>query len=321
MANQIPLPEVVHTADLLAHVPLFSGLERVDLERLARAVRCEAFAPGEEIVRIGDAGHALFVVLDGTVTVVYPSRSADVELARMGAGDFFGEMAILNEKPRSATVRALEPVRLLVLEKEDFTRIVIESPRVALRVMETLSGRIRHTDEHLSGMSEQALRDALTGLLNRRSFQDRLAEECDRGRRYGDGFALLLLDLDHFKAINDGFGHDLGDSVLAWVGRLLLEHTRGADIPFRIGGEEFAVICPGTGSAEATAAATRLVAVVEEARPPVRHRLRPTLSAGFAVYPDHGRRPDQLYQAADQALLRAKSGGRNQVVGAASGGG
>ena len=117
-----------------------------------------------------------------------------------------------------------------------FTRIVMESPNVALKVMEALSVRIRHTDEQISGLSERSLRDELTGLLNRRSFQDRLAEECDRGRRYGDAFALVVLDLDHFKRVNDTFGHDVGDTVLEWVGRLLGDHTRGADVAFRIGG-------------------------------------------------------------------------------------
>ena len=193
----------------------------------------------------------------------------------------------------------------------------MESPNVALKVMEALSVRIRHTDEQISGLSERSLRDELTGLLNRRSFQDRLTEECDRGRRYGDAFALVVLDLDHFKRVNDTFGHDVGDTVLEWVGRLLGDHTRGADVAFRIGGGGgFAVICPEIGVTEAAAAARRLVEVVAEARPPTGFGLNLTVSAGFAVCPIHGRRADQIYQAADQALLRAKAEGRNRVAGA-----
>ena len=299
--------------DLLARVTLFQELERADLERLAAATHTETYATDDEIVRIGDSGHSLYVVLEGNVAVVYPGRSADVELARLTAGEFFGDMAILNAKPRSATVRALDPVTVLVLEKDDFTRAVVESPMLALKVMEALSIRIRNTDELLSGLSERSLRDTLTGLLNRRSFHDRLAEESDRGRRYGDAFALILMDLDHFKRINDTFGHDVGDVVLGWVGRLLGEHTRGADIPFRIGGEEFAVICPETNVEEAAAAARRLVDVIGEARPPLSFALTVTMSAGFSVCLAHGKRSDQVFQAADQALLKAKTDGRNRV--------
>ena len=304
------------TTELLGRVPLFYELDTDDLAMIASVTREESYDSGRDIVRIGDAGHSLYIVVEGSVVVVYPSRSADVELARLGVGEFFGEMAILNEKPRSATVRALQDVKVLALGKDAFTRIVMESPRVALKVMEALSVRIRNTDEQLSGVAERALRDGLTGLLNRRSFLDRLAEECDRGRRYGDAFALVVLDLDHFKQINDTFGHPVGDTVLAWVGRMLGEHTRGADIPFRVGGEEFAVICPETGLDEAAAAARRLVELIAQARPPVSFSLNVTASAGYAVCPVHGRRGDQIFQAADQALLKAKSEGRNRSFGA-----
>ena len=261
--------------ELLARVPLFHELEPTDLEKIASVTRCENYTPNQDIVHIGDPGHSLYVVVDGYVTVLYPSRSSDVELARLGTGEFFGEMAILNAKPRSATVRALGEVRVLVLERDDFTRALEDSPQITLKLLSALSVRIRNTDEQLSGLTERALRDDLTGLLNRRAFHDRLSEESDRGRRYGDAFALLLLDIDHFKRVNDSFGHDIGDVVLGWVGRLLAEHTRGADIPFRVGGEEFAVLCPEIGVTEAALAAQRLVEVVAEARAP---RL-PSLSA------------------------------------------
>jgi len=310
----------MQTTELLARVPLFSELTPDDLAKIAAMTRSETYAVDQDIVRIGDAGHSLYVIVDGSVVVLFPSRSSDVELARLAAGEFFGEMAILNEKPRSATVRAMNDVRVLVLEKEDFTRALQDSPELALKLLSALSVRIRNTDEQISGLTERALRDDLTGLLNRRSFHDRLSEECDRARRYGDAFALLLMDLDHFKKVNDTFGHDIGDTVLGWVGRLLGEHTRSADVPFRIGGEEFAVICPEIGVNEAGIAARRLVEVVAEAKPPTSFPLHVTMSAGFAVCPVHGKRSDQVFQAADRALMKSKADGRNRVTPAALGG-
>jgi diguanylate cyclase (GGDEF)-like protein len=306
--------------ELLARVPLFHQLGPEDLARIASMTRSETYVANQDIVRIGDAGHSLYVIIEGNVVVLFPSRSNDVELARLGPGEFFGEMAILNAKPRSATVRAMGDVRVLVLEKEDFSRELEKAPELALKLLSALSVRIRNTDELLSGLSERALRDDLTGLLNRRSFHDRLSEECDRGRRYGDAFALILLDLDHFKKINDTFGHDVGDVVLGWVGRLLGEHTRSADIPFRTGGEEFAIICPEIGVNEAGIAARRLVDVVAEAKPPTSFPLHVTMSGGFAVCPVHGKRSDQVFQAADRALLKSKVDGRNRVTPAALGG-
>ena len=247
--------------------------------------------------------------------VLYPVRNVEFELARLGPGEFFGEMALLNEKPRSATVRAVGDVSAVVLDKTEFRAIVLDRPRVALALLEVLSVRIRHADEQISGLSDQAVRDPLTGLLNRRAFTERITQEIDRTRRYEKKFSLIVLDLDHFKAINDTLGHDVGDAVLSWIGRILMEHTRVADVPFRIGGEEFAVLCPATSAALARDVAQRLVGVVGEAKPPGGHELHVTMSAGYGTCPEHGETTESLYNAADQALLKAKREGRNRVVG------
>jgi len=301
------------TIELIARVPLFQQLPEGDLGRIVAATHRVSFERGKIVVEIGDPGRSLFLIVEGTVQVLYPARSADFELARLGVGDFFGEMALLNDKPRSATVRTLEHVEVLVLDKDDFRSIMRESPDVAFRLMEALSVRIRNADEQISGLSDKAVRDPLTGLLNRHAFTDRIAEELDRARRYEEIFSLILLDLDHFKAVNDTIGHDTGDEVLAWVGRLLIELTRAADVPFRMGGEEFAILCPATPCDVAHAIAQRLVEVVSEARPPIKQELHITVSAGYSACPDHGASREDLYYVADQALLRAKKEGRNCV--------
>ena len=301
------------TIELLSRVPLLQDLGRTELEKLASRTRHEHFRSGADIVQIGAPGRSLYLVVDGLVQVIYPSSSADFELARLGVGDFFGEMALLNDKPRSATVRALTPVDLVALDKEDFRRVVSDTPGLALQLLAALSMRIRNADEQISTLSDQAVRDPLTGLLNRRAFQERLHEEVDRARRYGTRFALVMMDVDHFKGINDTLGHVVGDEVLAWVGRILQEHTRAADAPFRIGGEEFAVLCASSDMHMAGLAARRLISVVAEAKPPTDHALRVTLSAGYAGCPDHGLTFEEVYGTADAALLRAKSAGRNQV--------
>lgn len=303
----------MNAAELLARVPLFEDLQPEALERLASVTHTDSFGPDEDIVEIGDAGHSLFVVLEGEVQVIYPARSQDFELARLGPGDFFGEMAVLNGKPRSATVRTVGDCRVLVLDKDDFRRILMEKPAVAVQLLEDLSVRLRNTDEQISGLNDKAMRDALTGLLNRRAFHDRILEECDRQRRYGDFFSLILVDVDKFKSINDNLGHDVGDEVLGWLGRLLEEHTRTADAPFRIGGEEFAILCPRTQPEIADQVANRIIREIAGTRPPLTFDMQITLSGGYASCPAHGATPDRIFQIADRALLKAKHGGRNRI--------
>jgi CRP-like cAMP-binding protein len=112
----------------LRRVPLFKDLRNDALEALADAIRPQSYPPETNIVEIGEPGHSLFLILEGAVQVLYPARSADFELARLTEGDFFGEMAILNSMPRSATVRSVDSVKVMVLEKEDFQKILTESP-------------------------------------------------------------------------------------------------------------------------------------------------------------------------------------------------
>lgn len=312
------MPEASDIPSLLAGVPIFRSFSSEQLAEVAERTSMVEFAAEESILELGDAGQALYVLVEGEVQVVYPSRAEPVELARLGPGDFFGEMSLLNERPRSATVRTTRPTRALKLEKRAFQELLQSSPPMALTLLEVLSVRIRNADEQISDLSDQALRDPLTGLLNRRSFYDRLAEECDRTRRYGEPFSLVLLDLDKFKSVNDNFGHAVGDQVLAWVGRLINEHTRSADSAYRIGGEEFAIICPSSEGEVAANAARRLVDVVAQARPPLDFDLQTTISAGYACAPTDARRPDTLFHVADRALLRAKAEGRNRVAPPAS---
>jgi two-component system cell cycle response regulator len=156
--------------------------------------------------------------------------------------------------------------------------------------------------------------DVLTGLRNRRAFQQQIAVEISRSTRYGIPLGLLLLDVDHFKAINDGHGHAGGDRVLAALGALLREQLRIPDIPARWGGEEFVVALPNTDLANAGLAAERLRAAVAEAT--IRHgnvHIPVTISVGVSAL-ENGESLEVLTERADQAMYAAKVRGRNCVV-------
>jgi diguanylate cyclase (GGDEF)-like protein len=189
--------------------------------------------------------------------------------------------------------------------------VAIGSLSVAAVVVRML--KERH-DELVRRLSRAAETDPLTGLLNRRGFNDRLAAELERARRAGRPVGVLVGDLDHFKSVNDRFGHAAGDEVLERVAALLYDTKRVSDSVARIGGEEFALILPYTSRPGTKALAERL-----------RHRVRDsfaednlglTMSFGMAVFPDDGDDVESLLRAADRAMYVAKELGRDRSVGA-----
>jgi diguanylate cyclase (GGDEF)-like protein len=164
-------------------------------------------------------------------------------------------------------------------------------------------------------VQRQAITDDLTGLVNRRRFIDALQAEIERARRFGSPLTVVLADLDDFKGINDELGHHAGDDVLRSFARLIRSHVRDVDVPSRIGGEEFAILLPGTDSEGAVAVAERMrhsLSVVPVLLADER-TVRVTSSFGIAELARE-QSGDDLMRAADAALYRAKAGGKNRVA-------
>ncbi|MDP3073853.1 MAG: GGDEF domain-containing response regulator [Opitutaceae bacterium] len=184
-------------------------------------------------------------------------------------------------------------------------RMVERSLRYALKLADSLEA-----------LRQLATRDELTGLLNRRELDRVLAEECERDLRFGHEFALIMLDVDHFKAVNDRHGHPAGDAVLKEVARRLTAEIRTVDRAARFGGEEFAVVVTESDAATALEIARRICATI--AREPVGlpsgEKLSVTISAGVAALPRDSRTDGALIAAADKALYAAKQRGRNRAV-------
>lgn len=210
------------------------------------------------------------------------------------------------ETDRRIDLEAMNAGALDFLVKGEINaRLLERSLRYALKLGATLDA-----------LHRLATHDELTGLLNRRAFDQILGEERDRALRFGHPLALLLIDVDQFKSINDTHGHPAGDGVLREVARRLAAEVRSVDRVARFGGEEFALLLLQTDAAGAIQVARRICAAIES-RPvfvSVALQLNLTVSAGAAALPEHADTEAALVSAADRALYAAKQQGRNRAV-------
>jgi diguanylate cyclase (GGDEF)-like protein len=191
---------------------------------------------------------------------------------------------------------------------------VMVSVVVVAGVVRGLSAR---SDRLVERLVSEARIDPLTGMLNRRGFQERMDVELSRALREQSPLAAVAIDIDHFKRVNDDHGHELGDRVLTWLGALIREQVRAVDVAARLGGEEFVLVLPGADAGEAATLADRIRALVGEphdrARFGISGDLEITVSAGVAamIAPVDS---NELVAAADEALYAAKRSGRDRTV-------
>jgi len=165
-------------------------------------------------------------------------------------------------------------------------------------------------------LEEEFKRDGLTGLFNRRFFDENMLRELDRAERLSHSLNLVLVDIDHFKAVNDSYGHQIGDQIIQALADSMQTAFRAADIPCRYGGEEFAVIMPDSSIAAASRATERLQTEFMElcAARELPGAEETTFTAGIANYPTDGSTVDELISRADQRLYKGKDHGRNRVM-------
>jgi len=166
---------------------------------------------------------------------------------------------------------------------------------------------------YVERVKQLAYLDGLTGIFNRRYFEMRITEEIERARRFGAGMAVVMVDIDQFKQLNDEFGHLLGDEVLRQVSSIFHQQLRKIDVVCRYGGEEFSILLSQTNGLHSQNVAEKLRRLVETWQFPGVPRAV-TISAGIATYPEHGTTRDELVKAADAGLYAAKQGGRNRIV-------
>ncbi|MDT5121026.1 MAG: hypothetical protein QOC96_508 [Acidobacteriota bacterium] len=264
------------------------------------------------------AGFAVVGVTGGAAALVSLRRTrphiviVDINLRGIGADDLVSSLARIEDgvavlligDAATTTARRSETIALGAF---DYFQTPAE---LALLIARTT--QLVLLKQQMDRLRAQADRDYLTGLANRRRFRIALGQEIERWRRYSVPCALVLVDIDHLKKINDRHGHTAGDRVIRHVASALLELSRDNDTAARLGGEEFALLLAGVDDEKAIAAAERLRQAVCAA--PVEEIGTVTVSLGVAACPTHATSERTIYSASDAALYRAKGEGRNRTA-------
>jgi diguanylate cyclase (GGDEF)-like protein len=275
---------------------------------------------GDVLLRAGQPNRTLFIVLDGSLDI-HLSGGDNPPHTTLGPGECVGELSIIDSRPVTADVVANEPTVVLEIDRDQLWSMIDVSPELARNLLEILAGRVRHDDlviaetARLQRHFERAATvDGLTGLRNRRWLDEAFTRQLTRTLRAQRPVSLLLIDVDDFHRVNEEHGHLVGDAVLCRVSQLLSGHLRPQDLLARYGGDEFALLLPGTDTEEAVHVGDRLCASINHASADPGHEPLPptTVSIGVAT----ARLSDSLsalLSLADAALYRAKHAGRNRL--------
>ncbi len=288
------------------------------VETAATGVASAFEAAKAQVLRASSAGEAIRLCVDQPVDLVIvdsdlPGESGLAVLTHLVALDPATHRAstiVRSDDPR-ARIQAFELGADDAVGSQVPSDELLSRARRSQRSAQAFSNLV--TDN--ARLRELSLTDALTQAANRLAFQERLADEFRRSQRYDDALAVIMIDVDHFKTINDQFGHQAGDQVLRHLTGVLKQAVRETDFVARYGGEEFVVLLPKTQLAGALTVAERICQDVRRIQLATLKQRRITASFGISGYPSRSiTNAEQLVKAADEAMYRAKSQGRDQIA-------
>lgn len=303
---------------LIQQSNIFAGVNVEDLSHLISDCTLHAVSVGQTLIQANTKNEHFSIILTGVMRVYLEAEINDQFITLM-PGDCVGELSIFDGASTSALVVAETDSLLLSMKEETLWRLVRASHSFSRNLLLMLAKRMRNDNDiiinslrHQHELEKIANIDGLTGLYNRRWMNEFFKRQINRAKSDKKPLVLMLVDLDHFKKVNDQYGHVVGDEVLSSVASVLPHQFRPTDLLARFGGEEFAMILPNTDLEQATQIAERVRIAIESTRVEFYPDIQLTLSLGVAsLLPNDDM--NSLLARADRALYQAKKNGRNRV--------
>lgn len=303
---------------LIHQSKIFSGVNIEDLGHLIERCSLITVTTGETLIQANTKNEHCNIILTGTMRV-YLEAEKNEQFITLTAGDCVGELSIFDGSSTSAHVVAETDSLLLRIQEETLWRLVRASHHFSRNLLLMLAKRMRNDNaiiinslHHQHELEKIANIDGLTGLYNRRWMNEFFKRQINRAKSDKKPLVLMLADLDHFKNVNDQYGHVVGDEVLSAVASVLPHQFRPTDLLARFGGEEFAMILPNTDLTQATQIAERVRTAIASTRVEFYPKIQLTLSLGLASLTPKDDM-NNLLTRADHALYQAKENGRNRV--------
>ena len=304
---------------LIEQNTLFNGMDFYSAEYMLEHSLVRNLETGERLLQPDTLSHHLHLILEGKLNVYLVALETD-EYTSLLPGDCVGEVSLVDGKYPSAIVLAAEPTRILSIPHDTVWSLINNSHQVAGNLLGILASRLRNdntaiidTQASKNHFERQASVDALTGIHNRHWMNKAFPRALQRCVRNNHPYAVMVVDIDHFKKVNDTYGHLIGDLALKTAAKCMTECLRPDDLFARYGGEEFAVLLTESNLEEAQIVAERLRSKMESIE--IRSddiSFHITLSIGITPT-QNIETLEKLIDEADQALYRAKQLGRNRV--------
>ena len=291
--------------EVLSGIPLFTALTPDQRSRLLERAVEQTFPPGHTVMRQDDPGGMAYFIISGRVRVLesVPDSPVEMFLGELGIGEVFGELGVLRERPRSASVVTLDRTRCLAIPAEDFLQMLQASQEMSMALLRILAGRLYDADRLLARHAP----DPLTGLPGRRAFHELYRRLTAGSKRRGSSVLLLVLDVLHLKEINDQFGYSVGDDVLRTVADALGEASRSTDLVARYGGDEFTVLLIEAAAKDVEVVVNRVQQKLHQLAVYRGLPLRVDCQIGFAVSDNPPETADELLRLADEDMHRKRS--------------
>ena len=303
----------------LKRLHIFQNVSLESIKGLLEACSVKMLAPQEILIAPKESNKTVFFILSGRLRIHLDSLENE-SITILDPGESVGEMSVIDNQLTSAYVVANEDCKLLAMNEDILWSLTQASHAAACNLLFILAKRLRNTDSIVvEGVQlEQDFQhygsvDALTGLHNRYWFNSMYKRQFIRSAINNSPFSVIMADIDHFKELNDTYGHLTGDQVLYEVAHIISKNIRPAEMVSRYGGDEFMILLPDEDIQTAKLMADRLLEAMRKALPiPCgdKNMFHPTLSMGLAEMKSD-QTPEMLVRAADEAMYRAKENGRD----------